>query len=127
MVTDQTQVELALQRPLTESELESLEHLVREAQVLLSAYLRTDYEVVQAPMAVNVVATRMIARALNVDQSTLGVASEQVGTGPYQQSVSYIPETRSGNVIYLSKTDKEMLSGLKPTGFINASLSTERG
>ena len=126
MIVTQPQVEQALRRPLTESELEALEHLVREAQVLLSAYLKTDYAVATVPMAVTVVATRMVARALNVNPDTIGVASEQAGTGPYQYSRSYIPETRTGNVIYLSKTDKEMLGGLKPSGIGSVRLKSGR-
>lgn len=117
MIITQSQVEQALQRTLSGAELESLEHLANEAEVLIGAHLRKDFlSGDPIPKAVTTVAARMVARALQVDQTTLGVQTQQQSTGPYQQSVTYIPETRAGNTVYLSKTDREMLSALKPSG-----------
>lgn len=115
-LTSQTQVEQALQRPLSESELAALEQLALEAEVLLSAYLRTEFNPSSVPLAVEVVCTRMVARALTVSPDAIGVQSQSQQTGPYGQTTTYVPETRSGNAVYLSKTDKEMLSALKPSG-----------
>lgn len=118
MLLNQQDLEITLERTLTQDELDRLPLLNDEVEVLLSAYTGVDYATaLEIPKAVTVVALRVAVRALSADSNTAGIASQSATTGPFSKQVTYVSD-KGGSNIWLSATDKAMLAGIKASSGI---------
>lgn len=111
-----------LGRLLTVDETERASGILDEASALVSGYLGTAYDADHT--AVVVVESRIAARALTAGVAA-GVQSRQESAGPMSQQTTMTAEASSSGGVWLSKTDKQMLAGLRPS-MVSAPISTER-
>lgn len=99
-----------LGRELTENESARVPGLLVEASALVAGYLDSAYDADDA--AVVVVESRVVARALTT-ATAAGVSSWQQTAGQVSHQQTMTPEAASSGGVWLSATDKQMLSGLR--------------
>ena len=116
-------MEARLGRSLTAAEVVQVPGLLEEASALVAGYLGDAYP---DPLTdvVKVVESRIVARALTTSVAA-GVASRQESAGPVSLQTVMTADAASSGGIWLSKADRLMLAGLRPS-MVSVRLGSER-
>lgn len=123
MATTLDDVKDRLGRDLTESEGARVSGLLAEAAALVRGYLGGVYPDPVTDV-VRVVESRIVARTLTTSAAP-GVASWQQSAGQVSQQQTMTAEAASSGGVWLSSTDKQMLSGLR-SSMVSVQLGSDR-
>ena len=104
---------------LTEDDAALLPGLLDEASDLVEGYCGREFvEPIPGPVTRRV--ARIVARAMGVDDSQLGLESTQMSAGPFQRTQNYSADSTAGGA-WLTKGDKLVLRRYR-CGVVNVAM-----
>ena len=102
---DVSDIEVRLERTLTEDEEANVEALLDGASAVLDKLVKIDNSTEQAAL-LNLVCTNMVARMVGPGAEFFGASQQSITAGPYTQQMTF--STPVGDM-YLTKLEKRML------------------